>query len=234
MSESFRFLSKIRAGELAHVVALGSSNTERRLPGMHWFDCFELACRAQVGRLLTCINSGWGGHTTLDLLERLERDCLRYTPDLVMITIGGNDCNPIKGISQEQYRENLKEIIRRIQAQGSEVVLQTYYSFDLERFDPVRGAAFLILMEEVRKIAAETGCSLLDHLKRWERLREACPKVYGRLMADAAHVNEAGNLLLGLDLLRHFGLEPNDTPYYREARALQALLDQLELAEEGE
>ncbi len=228
---SFRFLSKMRAGEFAHVVAFGSSNTERRLPGMHWFDCFELACRNQVGRDLLCINSGWGGHTTLNLLERLERDCLRHRPDLVIITIGGNDSNPAKEITPEQYRGYLKEVVRRIQEQGGEVVLQTYYAFDLEQFDLERGATFLMLMEIVREVAREMGCSLIDHLKRWERLRTAHPGVYGRLMADAAHVNEAGNLLLGLDVVRHFGLEPQDAPYFREARGLQALLDQLEAAE---
>ncbi len=227
MSDSFRFLTRLKAGEFVRAVALGSSNTERRLPGMHWFDCFELVCRRTLGRSIACINSGIGGDTTLGVLERLERDCLGYHPDLVILTLGGNDSNPTRGIASEQYRDALSEIIGRIQTQGGEVVLQTYYSFDLERFDPVHGRQFLALMEIVREVAQERGCSLLDHLRRWEPLRARHPELYRELMADAAHVNEAGNLLLGMELLRHFGLPLPEEPHFREARGWQALLDRL-------
>lgn len=221
------FLNKFRSGEFTCAVAFGSSNTERRLSGMHWFDCFELACRTNVGRNLVCINSGWGGHTTADLLARLDRDCLRYNPDLVFITIGGNDSNPSRKISSSVFQANLLEIISRIRELGGEPILQTYYSFDLERMEPEHASSFAIRMQEIRDIAIKVNCPLIDHLSRWELLRQRYPAIYSNLMADAAHVTPDGNLLLGVDIVRHFGLKLPKVPLFREAFALQALLDEL-------
>jgi len=229
------FRARCESADFVRVVAFGSSNTGRRLPGMHWFDCLDLACRSRFGEKFAMINSGRGGDTTADLLARLERDCLAHQPDLVLVTIGGNDSFAGRGVTPAQYRENLETLIRRLRSAGAEPVMQTYYSFDLaaEEIPPEDGSAFLANMETVRETARAHGCPLVDHLARWEPLRQRCPKVYRRLLVDAAHLNPTGNLLMGLDLARHFGLELPETPDLREARALQALLDLLAGARES-
>lgn len=227
------FLTKLRSGAFTRIVGFGSSNTERHRPGMHWLDCFELACRSLPGAQFSVLNSGRGGETAKDLLARIERDCLVHQPDLVFLTVGGNDSSPLKGFLPEEYRKNLEMIISRIRSAGGHAVLQTYYSFDLENADPAHGPAFLSFMQTARETAAGTDCMLIDHLARWERLRIRCAKVYRRLMADPAHVNATGNMLLGLDIVRAFGLELPEDPLFREARGLQALLDILSGAPES-
>src|SRR4051812_11983573 len=119
MIPSELFLNRLKAGSFTRVVAFGSSNTERRIAGMHWFDCLELACRNTYGPITSFINSGRGGDSTIDLLNRMERDCLNHQPHLAFITVGGNDSNPKKNISLATYRDNLRQIVRRLQAQDA-------------------------------------------------------------------------------------------------------------------
>jgi lysophospholipase L1-like esterase len=207
------------------VVAFGSSNTERCAPGMHWFDLFEIAYKATHERVFTCINSGRGGDTAAELLERMNRDCLQYEPNVAIITIGGNDANPARGVTPTRFRDNLRFIVQRLRAIGCCPVLQTYYAPDCSRLDADYMRSFGEIMDIVRSVSNETGAFLVDHLARWERLRDHHYSIFERLMLDPMHLNEAGNLLLGHDLSRAFSLQCPEDPYYRESLATQALMD---------
>jgi len=198
---------------------------------MHWFDCFELACRNTLGHQIACINSGNGGDSTVDLLRRIERDCLAHHPDIAFITIGGNDSHPNNGISVTAYRDNLRHIIRQIQACDCHPVVQTYYACDLAAMPPPQAAAFVEMMEAARELSCELACMLIDHLTRWQRLQKSHSDSYRGLMLDAMHVNGTGNLVLGLDIARAFSLSLPDDPYFHDARTTQALLDELASAE---
>lgn len=70
------------------------------------------------------INSGISGDSSVGGLKRLERDVLRYNPDLVVVSFGLNDCCNA-AISLECYRETLCEIFRRIRETGAEVIFLT-------------------------------------------------------------------------------------------------------------
>jgi lysophospholipase L1-like esterase len=221
-------LDRLTAGKTTRIVAFGSSNTARLIPGMHWLDCLELACKALCGPDLVCINSGRGGDTTNDLLERIDRHCLAYEPHIAFITIGGNDSSPDRGVSPAAFRDNLLRIVCRIRDAGCRPVLQTYYAVDVEEMSPQHAAGFSEAMEAIRSIGNESGCMVVDHLKRWELLRLADPGIYRSLMKDAMHVNATGNLVLGLDIVRAFSPAqlPEDS-YFHAARLAQALMDEL-------
>jgi len=222
---------RLNNDHFTRIVAFGSSNTERRIAGMHWFDCFELACRTTFGPHTTCINSGRGGDTTADLLSRIERDCLAYHPHLAFLTVGGNDSNPDRGISPAVYRDNLSQIIEQIQACGCRPVLQTYYAVDTANLSPEHALAFDQMMAIIRDLGNEKGCMVIDHLTRWERLRKSSYTIFRRLLIDPLHINGTGNLVLGLDIARAFSLQVPDDPYFREAWTIQALLDELPVTE---
>jgi len=70
------------------------------------------------------INSGISGGSTSGGLARLDRDVLRYCPDLVVVSFGLNDCCN-QSIPPETFRDNLKQIFTRIQQTGSEVIFLT-------------------------------------------------------------------------------------------------------------
>ena len=224
-----RIVERFKTGQRTRILAFGSSNTERFLPGMHWFDCFELAIKKH-GRVHTCINTGIGGDTSRGLLRRFEDDAALYRPHMAFITIGGNDSNPKRDITIEEFRSNLLELHRRFSALDCGVVFQTYYAINPDATDPVHREAFHRCMETVRQVAAQTGADLIDHMKRWERLRTAHPGKYLPLMRDGVHVKPRGNRLLGVDIARHCGAPfGNDNlDYWGEALFLQRLMDELE------
>jgi lysophospholipase L1-like esterase len=222
-------LDRFQAGQRTRIVAFGSSNTERRIHGLHWFDWLDLGIKQTYGRVHHCINAGLGGDTTRGLLQRFDRDVALYQPHVVFVTIGGNDANPQSGIDGNEYHRNLLELVEQIRARGATVVLQTYYSADIERMDPAHGDAFLHFMDIVRTIAAQTGAALIDHHRRWEPLRTYRVDDYRVLMIDPLHVNALGNMLIGLDLLRafHARLEEAQRRYCAEGFRYQHMLDDL-------
>lgn len=194
--------------EPVRVLMYGSSNTEHINSGMHWAEVFDLVLRNNYGRPHRTINCGIGGDTSRGLLNRFSYDAELYKPQLAFITIGGNDCNPANEISPDQFQNNLFELHKRFTAMNCLVFYQTYYAADLSRImDRSYYDNFMDYMQIVREVAAETGAGLIDHNKRWERFRVAHPAKYKTLMRDAMHLNYRGNMVMGLDMGRKFGLE---------------------------
>lgn len=228
-----KILKMLERREFIRVVAFGASNTQRYLPGTHWFDYVEMGFKNQYGG--GCghfVNSGISGNTTLDLLNRFDRELAFYKPDLVIMTIGGNDCNPAKNINGEQFRTNLTELCNKIKALGSDVLLQTYYACDLEEITPSERADLMVkYMQIVRETAAAENLMLNDNDLRWARLRDNDIETYRLLMLNSMHVNDTGNQLIGLDLMRKLGLPLKSKEYRLQCAPgllAQALLDRYE------
>lgn len=227
MKHASTIIARFQARLPTRVLAFGSSNTERRSSGMHWFDCFELGVAQTYGRVVTCINTGVGGHTSSDLLARFEADAAFYRPDMVFVTIGGNDANPEKRLSAEAFEANLMELHRRFTALGSTVVFQTYYAPNPDLINAGHMEAFAERMRRVRDVADRCDAGLIDHLRRWEPFRQAHHSAYLRMMLDGFHVNGRGNMVMGLDIARQFGCRlGDDAPdFWAEAREVQSAMD---------
>ena len=67
------------------------------------------------------INAGVPGDSTARALKRLQRDVLSRSPDMVLITLGGNDLK--NGIAKDIAFKNLKRIVESIQGQGARVII---------------------------------------------------------------------------------------------------------------
>ena len=67
------------------------------------------------------INAGAPGDTTASALTRLQRDVLSRSPDMVLITLGGNDLK--NGVAKDIAFKNLKRIVESIQGQGARVII---------------------------------------------------------------------------------------------------------------
>ncbi len=218
--------TRLQDGELTRILAFGSSNTERFLPDMHWFDVLDVAIRDKYGRVHYCINTGISGNTTRDLLQRFDRDAALYQPHVVIITIGGNDCNPDKNLSIEDFERNLLTLHRQFTEMGTLVVFQTYYAVISDGSQ--RFLNFYKYSDVVRKVAADTQSALLDQLARWELLQQHYPDLYVPLMRDAFHLNRRGNRVMGVGVAREFDLTPDkDLDFWGEALYAHQLMDQL-------
>lgn len=214
------------------ILAFGSSNTERYLYGMHWFDVVNIGIRAKYGSKNHFINTGISGNSTADLLGRFQDDATFYEPHLVFITIGGNDSNPTKDISAEQFRENLLELHRKFSEMETIVIFQTYYSPDPLLVDELHMKKFYSYMDIVRDVAATTNSGLIDHLKRWEVLRKSHNDRYQKMMLNSFHVNQTGNVMMGLDILRDLNIEICASPPLNPFPVLDDALENQELINE--
>jgi lysophospholipase L1-like esterase len=215
--------------EASRVVAFGSSNTQRFQTGMHWFDYVELAFKCKCNKCGQFINSGIGGNTTVELLERYENELARYEPDLVILTIGGNDSNPGRNVSADLYRKNLRVLYEKITGAGADVVFQTYYGCDLDLLEQDYRDNFLEYMQIIRETGKEFNAPVVDHFARWDKLRLHDLSVYRSMMRDAMHVNPLGNMVLGLDLIDFFELELPEEFHAdcREGLIIKSYLDSL-------
>jgi len=77
----------------------------------------------QLAKMLgkSVINRGISGDTTASALGRLNRDVLSAEPDIVLITLGGNDLK--NGVAKNVAFGNLKYIVEAIQDRGAKVII---------------------------------------------------------------------------------------------------------------
>ncbi len=235
-----RVFERIAEGRHVHVLALGSSNTEHFMVGAHWFDYVSLGFmhtfrrwtddRSSVDNAALCLNAGTSNNTTAELLARFDRDVTPFKPDLMILTAGINDANPNRNVSPETFKANLIELRKRVNDWGGDVLFQTYYSCDLERFQ-ARHPGWAANYEPYTQITREVAGEMLnDNFTRWERLRKYDVKAYRLLMRDDLHLNPEGNAVIGLDLLRLLELELPDEnlPWIRGGVFARDCMDLLE------
>ena len=209
------------------IVVFGASNTDRYMPGIHWSDILHLGLRYTLQKRVWIINSGTSGNNTREALARFDQEVKAFTPDIVIVTLGGNDCNPRpeKFVPESEYRNNLRKIAGQVNQWGGAVIFQTYYKMDTEAMDPARAQGFLRNMEIIREEADANGWPLIDQYALFDKLDKE--EFRYKYMLNAMHVNENGNILIGLEVLRHLGASVNDVPH--KERLLPVILRHQEL-----
>lgn len=73
---------------------------------------------------LNLVNAGLSGGTAVQAALRLERDVLRFRPDLLVVNFALNDCGAGEN-GLEEYRESMTKIFKDGKAAGAEVVYLT-------------------------------------------------------------------------------------------------------------
>jgi lysophospholipase L1-like esterase len=118
------------------------------------------------------INTGVVRDTTESALTRLDRDVIARAPSLTLVLIGGNDV--LRQIPKEQTLANVRSIINRLKASGSEVILV--------------GVSNMVYAREYRAIAMETGAYYVPAV---------LDITFGNpdFMSDSVHPNDTGYAL---------------------------------------
>lgn len=137
------------------------------------------------------INAGIPGDTTRGALLRVQEHVLRYDPDLVTVFFGANDVSTVTGLSVEEYRQNLIELIEMI---GSEKIIligipyadQRYYQLERPR---TRLNEFNQIAEDLSK---KLGCNYINLL---EKMLAKEPLTF--IQQDGLHFSREGYQLLG-------------------------------------
>ncbi len=134
---------------------------------------------------VTIINAGISGDNAPHGLERIERDVLRYKPDLTVVCFGLNDCwGGEDGI--EAYTSALKGIFERLQASGSDIIfmtpnmMNTYVDAGITQ-QSIRIAAeqtevlqkngvMDLYISSARKVCEACGVKICDCYAKWQKL----------------------------------------------------------------
>ena len=212
-----RVLAKLERGEQVTIVALGDSNTELTFHTrgqLNWVYLLQEALFEKYGaNRVIMINAACCGEGAARGLERLDRDVLRFAPDLVIVCYWDGDMTA------------LGMIVKRAQATGAEVLLRTSNPVVVPNMPRVTppvmagqewpGSNVGEVAKTIVALAAELGVPVVDHYRSWmaaDATHAGPPatnpnKLWMR-MSDATHPGPAGHLAFYRDLAPVFGLSP--------------------------
>ncbi len=171
------------------IVALGDSVTQGCFgqdDGFSEADSYTLKLRKMLkflypNQVFNIINAGISGTTATFAVPRLERDVLRFKPDLVTVMFGVNDFgNP------EAYEAALSTIFKTLKAEGIPTVFITEHMMNTYVYEKGTAENFLSYahttaeiqtsgrMDEMfdiaRRVATEYAVPVCDMYSKWKQL----------------------------------------------------------------
>jgi len=240
-----RTLAKLEAGRHVTIVAFGDSITEvtfHTRGHMNWVSLLAEAIFETYGNgACTLINAGKCGSSFAEGLTRLDRDVLRFRPDLVILAFGMNDAGAgLAGL--DAFGAAVREMVQRIRgACDSEILIRTpnpvvtVNGLPPPAEQPAPGRPWPspdrplgAYAEALVALAGELECAVVDHHTLWSRKRfsvkhpVADPTGLWLRMGDAIHPGYLGHLAFFRELAplfgvpRHFPWEEHDPPNGRE------------------
>ena len=213
-----RLLAKLNKGEQVTIVALGDSNTELTFHTrgrLNWCYLLQAALLEKYGpNRVIMIDAGCCGDSAAGGLARLDRDVLRFKPDLVIVCFWDGDMAV------------LRQIVGKIRAAGqAEILLRTPNPIVAPNMPSVvpavaagqewPGTGKEAVARNIVALGQELDVPVVDHYHAWleaDRAHAGPPatnpnKLWLR-MSDASHPNDLGHLAFYRDLAPWFGLPP--------------------------
>jgi len=193
---------KLKDGET--IVFLGDSITQMGAAPEGYVTLFKIFC-AVNGYDVKVINAGISGHTSRDMLKRLERDVLSHKPDWVSISCGVNDVwHGEKGVPLPEYKKNMTEIVDRCLAAGAKVLLLTSTPI-YENLNSPENKKLAAYNDFLRQLAKEKKILLCDLNKAFTALYKKKLTKKRLLTIDGVHMNPRGNRLMAREIAKALG-----------------------------
>jgi lysophospholipase L1-like esterase len=191
-------LAKTRAKLAAHepvtIVCLGDSVTgiyyhtggRRAYPELVAIGLKQLDPQGQV----SVINAGLSGHSTVNGLQRLQKDVLDHHPTLVTVMFGLND---MVRVPIADFEANLTSIIGQCRATGAEVLLCTPNGVMETSGRPI--ARLKAYNAALREVGEKTRTPVCDIFAAYESVRSQDPLAFRLFCSDEIHPNMDGHKL---------------------------------------
>lgn len=182
------------------------------------------------GLNVTHIPAGISGNKSSDMLARLEKDVISKKPNWMTLSCGVNDVwhftlklgnRTFQGISLEDYKKNITEIIEKTQAADIKILILTSTMIG-EDPEKDTNKKLVPYNEFLREIAKEKNLPIADLNKDMQEALKKIPDVAGKagmfgepnydrqiknkLTSDGCHMNPLGNMMMAKGVLRAFGL----------------------------
>jgi lysophospholipase L1-like esterase len=171
-----------------------------------------------LGIKISVVPAGISGHKSNQMLARLEHDVIEKKPDWMTLSCGVNDVwHGTNGVSLEDYKKNITEIVEKAQAAGIKVVILT--ATVISENDNPNNQKLAAYNDFLRELAKEKGLPLADlNALFWEKIN--AQKESGTrkpLTSDGVHMAPAGNMLMARGVLETFGVTPAQVDAYEAA-----------------
>lgn len=158
------------------------------------------------------INQGIGGNKVLDLLNRLDSDCLKYKPDYISILIGVNDVwhgisDPSQIVSEDEFKNSYKKMLDKIFKKLPNVKVMLLEPFFLKgagtkdnfsQFKKVFKFAKI-----VKELSKEYGLIFVPLQKEFDKEEKKCSN-NSFLLYDGVHPNMGGAELIAKNYIKGF------------------------------
>jgi len=177
------------------------------------------------GVKIEVIGAGISGHTSIDMLKRLDNDVLNKQPQWMTLSCGVNDVwHGANGVPLEDYKKNITEIVDKAQAAGVKVVILTSTMIGENQAD-ANNQKLVGYNEFLHSLAAEKKCHLADLNAAMQAAvtagAEAAKKqptsAINNLTIDGVHMAFAGNEMMALGVLEGLGLNKSEITKARTA-----------------
>ena len=189
---------------------LGDSITQQGQTQPVGYVNLVLQTLAKEGVEIKPVKAGISGHKSNDMLNRLDRDVLSKGAKVMTLSCGVNDVwhqDSGRGVSLEDYKKNVTEILDKCAASNCTVVVMTASMFQYRGWekDP-HNVKLAPYNDFLREIAAERKLPLADINKAMWDAYAADPG--GKLTADGVHMRWPGNFLMAKCILVALGADP--------------------------
>ena len=198
------------------LVAFGDSITESNHwthGQQNWAQLLESNLYHIFPKRATVINSGISGDSLPGCLERLDRDVLRFQPDIVLVSFGANDC---RNEDSEGFRMMYRSMLKKILTAGAKVLTRTPTPWvNMEKGIPMthRDDGSFVDLESYAKVICEVSKELdvicIDHYSMW--MKSFASAYHGEmmlLMGNVIHPNGNGHRRMYYEIAPYFGLPP--------------------------
>lgn len=170
---------------------------------------FEERLRGEYWRVQdVVIKTGISGDTADGILRGFERRVAEFNPQVVSIMIGMNDARRGAG-HKDEFRQNLRSLIKRVRAIGAIPILNTMNMIQLEKV-PIQ-AETEAFSDIVREIGAEQGVIVVDHWKWWEQ-NCTTPEILNSWLNDPIHPNGLGHRHFAIEFFKRLDLYDENSP----------------------
>ncbi len=161
------------------------------------------------------INLGIGGNTTDDILQRIEKDCSPYNPDIIIVAIGVNDSryvspdNDTGTVPLKKFSRNLRKILQIAGKISETVVSVGMVPVDESRTTPIAEINYYTKKSQykydrvINEIVKELNIPYIDLFNKWLAMGK---EKYAPLLSDGLHPDTAGHMLM-FEQVKEFLLE---------------------------
>lgn len=144
------FVSHLHAAEATILVLGDSLSAAYGVPTEQGWTQLLQQKLAEQGAVYQVVNASISGDTTHSGLSRLPAALAQYTPDILILELGGND--GLRGLSLSKMQSNLTDMIELAHAQDTQVLLLGI------KIPPNYGPAYTQRFEQVfQTVAEQTG-----------------------------------------------------------------------------